>query len=310
LTILSGAFALEYPDGTRTELHAGDVYDMPPGHDGYVVGDDPVTVIEWGGVRAFNSFRASGGRRLLTLLITDLVDSTPAAARLGDSVWRELLSTHYEMARVQLERFAGREVKTTGDGMLAIFDGPAQALRCAAAIRERTNRERLRVRAGVHVGEVDLVAADVRGVAVHEVARIMNAAGPDEVLVSETTRTSLSPPASHSTTVGSTPSKESATRTCSSIATARSSDCCGLRADESGCVGDDAPSPVGVGDRLRERQLGEGAVESLPRSDRPHSRRRRAAQIGASIRSWIAVACAKASSASWGLPSLLARTAR
>ena len=73
--------------------------------------------------------------------------------------------------------------------MLATFDGAAQALRCAAAIRQCANRDRLRIRAGVHVGEVELIGADVRGVAVHEVARIMNAAGPDEVLVSETTRT-------------------------------------------------------------------------------------------------------------------------
>ena len=189
-TIVSGTFMFVYPDGSRTELHVGDVYDMPPGHDGYVVGDEPVVTIEWAGVRAFIGFRDGGtARRLATLLLTDLVESTSTVAKLGDVVWRDVLSTHFEMARAQLERFNGREVKTTGDGMLATFEGPVHALRCAEALRERANRENLSVRAGVHVGEVELVAGDVRGVAVHEVARIMNAAGPDEVLVSEITRT-------------------------------------------------------------------------------------------------------------------------
>jgi class 3 adenylate cyclase len=187
-TIISGRFAFEYPDGSRTELQAGDVYDMPPGHEGYVVGDEPVCTIEWGGVRAFNSFRATKSRRLLTLLLTDLVDSTPTAAKVGDSMWRDILSAHYEMVRNQLERYAGHEVKTTGDGMLVTFDGPAHALSCADEIQKRANRERLRMRAGVHVGEVEVVAADIRGVAVHEVARITSAAGPGEVLVSDLTR--------------------------------------------------------------------------------------------------------------------------
>ena len=85
------------------------MYEMPPGHDGYVVGDEPVSTIEWEGVRAFNSFRATKSRRLLTLLLTDLVDSTPTVANVGDSVWRDMLSAHYEMVRTQLERFDGRE---------------------------------------------------------------------------------------------------------------------------------------------------------------------------------------------------------
>jgi class 3 adenylate cyclase len=117
------------------------------------------------------------------------VDSTVIASRLGDVAWRELLSRHFEAARAELERFGGREVKTTGDGLLATFNGPAQALRCAGAIRRAASREGLQVRAGVHVGEVELVGPDVRGVAVHEAARIMAQAGADETLVSEITRT-------------------------------------------------------------------------------------------------------------------------
>jgi hypothetical protein len=105
------------------------------------------------------------------------------ATRLGDVAWRELLSRHFEGARAELERFGGREVTTTGDGLLATFNGPAQALRCAGAIRRAAGREGLQVRVGVHVGEVELVGADVRGVAVHEAARIMAKADQGEILV-------------------------------------------------------------------------------------------------------------------------------
>jgi class 3 adenylate cyclase len=110
------------------------------------------------------------------------------ASTVGDSRWRELFSEHLESARLELERFGGREVTTTGDGLLATFDGPARALHCASAIRRSANRAGLRIRAGVHVGEVELVGQDVRGVTVHEASRIMSAAGEDEILVSDLTR--------------------------------------------------------------------------------------------------------------------------
>jgi class 3 adenylate cyclase len=188
-TIVSGDFVFVLPDGTRTELHPGDVYDIPPGHDGFTLGDEPCTVIEWAGVRAFAGFRAGvTGRHLATLLITDVVDSTATVARLGDVAWNDMVATHFEMARAQLEEFNGREVNTTGDGMFATFDSPVHALRCAASIGERAKRDSLHIRAGVHVGEVEVVGGDVRGVAVHEAARIVAAAKPDEILVSETTR--------------------------------------------------------------------------------------------------------------------------
>jgi class 3 adenylate cyclase len=125
---------------------------------------------------------------LATLLFTGIPDSTAIASRLGDVAWREALSAHFESARSELERFNGREVKTTGDGLLATFDGPAQALSCAAAIRRTSAPLDLDVRAGVHVGEVELVGDDVRGQAVHETARIMEQAEPGEILLSETTR--------------------------------------------------------------------------------------------------------------------------
>ena len=122
------------------------------------------------------------------MLFTDIVGSTELVRTLGDTRWRALLSTYLETARGELERYGGREVATTGDGMLATFDGPARALHCAAAVRAAARSENLHIRAGVHVGEVELVGDDVRGVAVHEAARIMAAAGEDEILVSDLTR--------------------------------------------------------------------------------------------------------------------------
>ena len=187
--VLSGRLGIVMSDGTELEFGPHDVFDVPPGHDGYTVGDEPCVQIEWAGLRAFAGFPTGIHSRVLaTLLFTDLVDSTQIAAGLGDSRWRELLSTQFEAARAELERFGGREVKTTGDGMLATFDGPARALHCAAAIRRTANRHDLHIRAGVHVGEVELVGEDVRGVTVHEAARIMAAAGEDEILVSDLTR--------------------------------------------------------------------------------------------------------------------------
>jgi class 3 adenylate cyclase len=186
-TVLSGSFAVEFSDGSRTELRVRDVYDIAPGHDGFTIGDAACTVIEWAGIRAFSGFRPGLiGRQLTTLLLSDVVDSTAMARQLGDIAWRELLSSHYEMARAQLENHGGREVKTTGDGVLATFDGPAHALSCAAAITQRTGQ--LQIRVGVHVGEIEVVGGDVRGIAVHEVARIMGEAGAGEILVSEMTR--------------------------------------------------------------------------------------------------------------------------
>jgi class 3 adenylate cyclase len=187
--ILSGRLGIDFMDGTSAMFGPGDVFDVPPGHDGYTVGDEPCAQIEWMGIRAFAGFPTGIHSRVLsTLLMTDLVDSTALAAELGDARWRELLSELFVASRGELERFGGREVDTTGDGMLATFDGPARALHCAAALRRCAHRHGVKVRIGVHVGEVELVGRDVRGIAVHEVARVSAAAGPDDILVSDMTR--------------------------------------------------------------------------------------------------------------------------
>jgi class 3 adenylate cyclase len=127
-------------------------------------------------------------RVLATLLFTDIVGSTAQAAEMGDRRWRELLEKHHALVRRELQRFRGREVDTTGDGFLATFDGPARAVRCAAAIRDAVAGLGLAVRAGLHTGECELVGSGVAGIAVHLGARIAALAGAGEVLVSSTVK--------------------------------------------------------------------------------------------------------------------------
>jgi class 3 adenylate cyclase len=127
-------------------------------------------------------------RILATLLFTDIVESTTRAAEVGDRQWRDLLDQHHRLVRTQLERFKGREIATTGDGFFAAFDGPGQAVRCALAIRDAVSSLGLEVRAGVHMGEVEVRGSDLGGLAVHIGARIAGLAGGREVLVSTTVK--------------------------------------------------------------------------------------------------------------------------
>jgi class 3 adenylate cyclase len=127
-------------------------------------------------------------RILATVLFTDIVDSTRLAAEAGDRRWRELLDAHDEISAREVERFRGRRVKTTGDGMLAVFDGPARGVRCAQAVLDGLAELRVEIRAGLHVGECELRDDDVGGLAVHIGARVAGLAKPSEILVSRTVR--------------------------------------------------------------------------------------------------------------------------
>jgi class 3 adenylate cyclase/pimeloyl-ACP methyl ester carboxylesterase len=127
-------------------------------------------------------------RVLATVLFTDIVDSTRRAAELGDREWRALLDAHDAVVRVQLNRFRGREVNTSGDGFLAMFDGPQRAIRCAMAIRDAVQPLGIQVRAGLHTGECEIRGDDIGGIAVHIGARVSALAGPNDVLVSSTLR--------------------------------------------------------------------------------------------------------------------------
>jgi len=123
-----------------------------------------------------------------TVLFTDLVASTETAAELGDEHWSELLVRHHGLIRQQLDQFDGREVKTTGDGFLAVFDDPAQAVECAVRLRATVRGLGLELKVGVHTGRCELSEGDVAGIAVHVAARVLQAAEPGEVLVSGTIR--------------------------------------------------------------------------------------------------------------------------
>ncbi len=187
---MSGRWGVVLKDGRTLEFRPGDVFDIPAGHDSWTIGDEPCVTLNWTGLRRFFASKVRLPERFLaTMLFTDIVGSTARAAELGDTAWSELLAQHEENMRGELERAHGREVKNTGDGVLAIFEGPASALRCAAAIRSGANHQGLQMRAGVHVGEVESTGNDIRGIAVHEAARVMAAAPPDEIWLSEIAKT-------------------------------------------------------------------------------------------------------------------------
>jgi len=144
--------------------------------------------VEWTSARVFGLVPEGAGEGVLvTVLFTDIVDSTATLQRIGDEAWRDLLAIHNTRLRDQLNIFRGREVKTTGDGFLAVFDSTARAVRCGAAMALSARQMDLPIRVGVHTGEVELVGGDARGFAVHAAARVMALGGPDEVLVSSTT---------------------------------------------------------------------------------------------------------------------------
>jgi class 3 adenylate cyclase/alpha-beta hydrolase superfamily lysophospholipase len=160
-----------------------------PGADGPLMWETPELALDLieeflTGVRR----AAEPNRVLATVLFTDIVDSTKIASRLGDRRWRELLNTHDDVARQTVEEFGGRLVQTTGDGILATFDGPGRGIRCAAAIRDELLGIGIQLRAGLHAGEVELRDSDIGGIAVHIAARVMTAAGPGEILTSQTVR--------------------------------------------------------------------------------------------------------------------------
>jgi class 3 adenylate cyclase/mannose-6-phosphate isomerase-like protein (cupin superfamily) len=187
--VVSGRLHVTLEDGSEAEIGPKEVFEIPPGHDAAVVGDEPWIAIDFRGARSYARPLASGSDRILaTVLFTDIVESTARLREIGDRAWRDLLGQHNELIQFELDRFRGRQVKQTGDGMVALFDGAARAVDCASAIVERVRTIGLQIRAGLHTGEVEIVPDDIRGVAVHLASRIMDEARPGEVLVSGVTR--------------------------------------------------------------------------------------------------------------------------
>lgn len=185
--VISGRLHVEMHDGASVELVAGDVFEVPPGHDAWVIGDEPWVSVDYAGRRLFaKPVHEWADRVLRTVVFTDLSGSTETLDRLGDTRWRLLLAEHNQRARAAIERFSGREVDAAGDGFLVLFDSPAAAVRGAAAMVDAAASLDLTARAAVHTGEVELQGDRARGIAVHLAARVLGLAGPGEVLVTST----------------------------------------------------------------------------------------------------------------------------
>lgn len=177
-----GRYLAQHIDGARlVEVPGADCYPFNAG--------DPTPVLDE--IQAFLTGAREArwrDRVLSTVMFTDLVDSTQQAARLGDAEWLRLRNAHDALIRDHLATFRGHEVKTTGDGFLATFDGPARAVRCATEISRAVQGLGLQARIGVHTGEIEIGDADIGGIAVHIAARVMSLAGAGEVVVSGTVR--------------------------------------------------------------------------------------------------------------------------
>lgn len=184
---LSGRLRVQMTDGTELEVGPGDVFEFPPGHDAWVVGDEPWVSVDFEAVRRYGrSIDTTGARTLASILFTDIVDSTSEAVRLGPRAWADLVKEHNALSERVIDGYRGRLVKTTGDGAIGLFDSAERALRAGGELGRRLEPVGIRVRAGVHTGEVEVVEGDVRGIAVHAAARIMSLAGPGEVWLSAT----------------------------------------------------------------------------------------------------------------------------
>jgi class 3 adenylate cyclase/alpha-beta hydrolase superfamily lysophospholipase len=181
ITVEQGRYVADRIPGARFVAVPGADY-------GLAVGDPDVILDE---VEEFLTGAKSAGdadRVLATVLFTDIVGSTARLSELGDRQWREVLASHDALARRQVERYGGRIVETTGDGLLATFDGPLRGIRCAIALRDAVRRIGLTIRAGLHTGEIERNGDKVTGLGVHIAARVQALAQPNEVLVSRTVK--------------------------------------------------------------------------------------------------------------------------
>lgn len=186
--MMEGKLHYVTPEGLEMEVTPGMLFEILPGHDAWVVGDEPVVQFDFAGMRTFALPAAGRSERILaTLVCTDIVDSTATAERLGPAVWRTTLTELNAASRRQIDKYRGKVAANTGDGLISLFDGAERAVRCAVAMSDEAAKLGLQIRCGVHSGEVELLPDNVRGVAVHIVSRVTALAGAGEVLVSGTT---------------------------------------------------------------------------------------------------------------------------
>ena len=185
---LEGSMHVVLSDGVEFDVTGGDVFDIPPGHDAWVLGKAQYRAIDWVGSRSWLADRAGSSTMLATILFTDVVDSSEEVRRRGDNQWADLNATLEERTRDIVVEFGGQVVKYTGDGALAMFDAAARAVKCGLALVAIAPHLGLAIRVGVHTGEVESLDGDIHGLSVHEAARVLSAAVPGEVLVSDVTR--------------------------------------------------------------------------------------------------------------------------
>jgi hypothetical protein len=181
---VSGHLRVQMSDGVELEVGPEEVFEIPPGHDAWVLGDEPFVTIDFEAMRGFAKAQIDTGRRTLaSILMTDIVDSTARAVALGAAGWHEVVRRHNELAERAIDQHEGRLIKTTGDGVIGLFTSAGQAVRAASAIQVGVRPLEIGVRAAVHSGEVEQMTGDVRGVAVHQVARMMALGGADDIVV-------------------------------------------------------------------------------------------------------------------------------
>jgi class 3 adenylate cyclase len=186
--VQSGRLLFSTPDGLQMEVGPGMVFEVQPGHDAVVIGDEACVILDFAGMRTFGRPLVGSGQRVLaTILCTDIVDSTATASRIGDAAWRDLIAEQTSATRREIDRYRGREAATTGDGLLVLFDGAERAIHCAAAVMRVSEALNVELRIGIHTGEVERLTDNVRGIAVHLVTRVTALAEPGEILVSDVT---------------------------------------------------------------------------------------------------------------------------
>jgi class 3 adenylate cyclase len=186
--LLAGHLGVRLDDGEEAAFGPFDTFEIPPGHDAWVIGAERVDILDISGNSELFGLPVTTARAIATLLMTDIVGSTDHLARVGDVAWRQLLADHDRVVRSELRRAQGREVATTGDGFVAEFASAGAALACAVRIRDAVRDLGIEVRIGVHTGEIERAGDDVRGIAVHTAARVMASAGPSEIVTTMITR--------------------------------------------------------------------------------------------------------------------------
>ena len=186
---ISGSLQVTLDDGTELVIRGGDGYEIPPGHDVLVLGTETWEGVEFASAHAFGLSPEELGERVLATVLFATWSARPRCSS-GSATTRGRTCSRSTTRRIRaaIDRFGGREVASTGDGFLALFDGAAKAVRAAALMDPAVAELGIRVRVGLHTSEVEIVGGQPRGVGVHAAARVAALAGPGEVLVSGTTR--------------------------------------------------------------------------------------------------------------------------